>query len=84
MRSLWLIFSRRWLLFFVLLTTGLYFWGSGRPYSQWVLPGSGGYSGGYADALTHGHLYFKKAPPEMEKLADPYDPAQYALSLIHI
>jgi hypothetical protein len=78
MRSLWLMFSRRWLLVFVLLTTGLYFYESGRLYSIWSGPDPGGYTSGYAKALTHGHLYLKKAPPEMEKLADPYDPAQYA------
>lgn len=77
MRSLWLMFSRRWLLFFVLLTTGLYFWESDRQNAKWDGPTPGGYNGSYAEALTHGHLYIKKAPPEMEKLADPYDPAQY-------
>jgi hypothetical protein len=56
-----------------------YFWAADRQSTDWVSPAPAGYNAIYAEGLLAGHLYMKKPPPpEMAKLADPYDPAQYA------
>ena len=62
----------------VLAVMAFYFWAACRQYPRWVLPSPGGYNGAYAEGLLAGHLYLKTPPPpEMARLADPYDPAQY-------
>lgn len=62
----------------VLVLVGwLYFWWVGQNMPHWVLKNPGGYNASYAASVREGHVYMHPAPPEMAKLEDPYDPAQY-------
>ncbi len=79
------LLPRAVLLLFVVAVGGLYFsWHRlqflpvlNQPSAPWVIKAPNGYNGAYAKALLNGHLYLKEAPPQMAKLEDPYDPAQY-------
>jgi hypothetical protein len=56
----------------------LYFWWVGWPRPRWSTADPGGYSSALADAFLAGQLHLKQTPaPELQRLADPYDPTQY-------